>query len=128
MKPLLFGLLLPLGLLSAATAQSLLPPTVFWPCNSTVQDVFDSNGESNRYTNDLPGAGWNDSSALAAAAANHHENIRCQNECAPSGCVKVVQWTSDSVTYVGGPGGASGSEFTYVIKNFKVTGFCTNCP
>lgn len=132
MKRLLFGLLLPFGLLGAALPEDgpsvgTSTAAVFWPCNSKRQDAFDSKGQINRYTNPLPGGGWSEAAALAAAAENHHGDIRCQT-CPDSGpgCVKVIQWSNDCVFYVSG-GSPATPEFTYTVDNFKVWGFCTTC-
>ena len=112
---------------ASAAAQTSLVPQAFWPCNNKTQRIFDSNGQTNTYVNDLDGGAWNETSAQAKAAGGHHQYISCQNSCPQPGCVKIVQWTSDKVTYVDGPGGESGNEFTYTIKNFKIWGFCTGC-
>jgi len=118
--------------LTAVPGSSQTPPpgpkVLYWPCNGVVQTAYDSEGITVRYTLDLPGGAWNASTAASAAAATHHGNIKCQNDCLPPiGCIKSVNFTSDNVHYVSGPGGASGNEFTFTIKNLKVTGYCLQC-
>lgn len=109
-------------------ALSIQDPPVVWPCNDQVQVAYDSRGAENRFTADLPGGAWNTSSALAEAAAFFHGRITCRQDCLPPiGCFKSINWTCDGVKYVSGPEGASGDEFTFTIKNFKVTGFCYQC-
>jgi len=110
-----------------ALPQGAVTPKAFWPCNNAKHRVFDSNGQTNRYTADLFGGAWDEIAALSMAAADHHLHIACETDCLQPGCVKVVTWTFDKITYITGPGGASGNEFTYSIKNFVVKGHCTGC-
>lgn len=126
--------LLNASILAVCLTQLVLPalpvqgPVVVWPCNGVVQVAHDSKGSSNRYTSDLLGGAWSEDCALSQAAATYHGNITCMNECLPPlGCYKSIDWTYDQVLYISGPGGASGNEFTYSIKNFKVTGYCLQC-
>lgn len=118
--------------LAIPTASSQTPPpgpkVVYWPCNGVVQTAYDSLDTTVRYKLDLPGGAWNASTAAAAAAATHHTDIKCQNDCAPPiGCIKNINYTYDMVHYISGPGGESGNEFTFTIDNLKVTGYCLQC-
>lgn len=110
-----------------AAPQTSPTPKAFWPCNNQKHRVFDSNGQTNRYTADLFGGAWDEVAAASMAAADHHLHIACETDCPPPGCVKVITWTYDKITYINGPGGASGNEFTFSITNFVVKGHCTGC-
>lgn len=101
--------------------------SVTWPCNGVTQTVHDSQGQTNKYYEKVPGGAWNENAAAAAAAENDHQNVSCDTECSPpDGCVKAVGWTYDSIAYINGPD--EYGSFIFTIKNFVVMGQCSPCP
>jgi hypothetical protein len=104
--------------------------TVYWECGTPTPIVLhDAIGISERYVEQLPGGAWSAEAGLAVAAANYHSTIQCNKAACevPSspGCYKQVLWTYASILPVGQD--PVTGEFTYTIRNFRVTGLCTEC-